>query len=88
MITLKDITDLQLKELNTLSSKIIYLMIRNGSNQEGWSAISINDFSTATGMTTRATFKVISKLKSNGLIECNTEKERLNAVNQYRIINP
>lgn len=87
MITLKDITALQLKELNTLSSKIIYLMIRNGSNQEGWSAISISDFSTATGMTTRAIFKVISKLKSNGLIECNIEKERANAVNQYRIIN-
>lgn len=88
MITLEEITKLQHQEIKNLSTKIIYLMIKNQANEEGWSAISAAEFSAATSMTTRAVFKVISKLKTLGLIEQNQDKERQNSTNQYRIINP
>lgn len=86
MITLEEIKELQHQEIKNLSTKIIYLMIKNQTNQEGWSAISAAELGAATCLTTRAVFKVIRKLKSCGLIEQRQEKERPNATNQYRII--
>lgn len=86
MITLEEIKELQHKEIKNLSTKIIYLMIKNKSNDEGWSPISAAEFASATSMTTRAVFKVIRKLKACGLIEQKQEKERPNSTNEYRII--
>lgn len=86
MITLEEITELQHKEIKNLSTKIIYLMIKNKSNNEGWSPISAAEFSAATSMTTQGVFKVIQKLKACGLIEQKQEKERPNSINEYRLI--
>lgn len=63
-------------------------MIKNQTNEEGWSAISASEFGAATSLTTRAVFKVIRKLRSCGLIEQKQEKERPNSTNEYRIIEP
>ena len=87
-MTLEEITKFQHQEIKNLSTKIIYLMIKNQSNGEGWSVISTAEFAAATSLTTRAVFKVIRKLKSCGLIEQRQEKARPNSTNQYRIINP
>ncbi len=86
MITLEEIKELQHKEIKNLSTKIIYLMIKNRSNHEGWSPISVAEFSAATSMTTQGVFKVIQKLKACGLIEQKQEKERPNSINEYRLI--
>ncbi|MDH4565518.1 hypothetical protein E8E95_02345 [Pseudomonas sp. BN414] len=86
MFTIEDVINLRNKGLKTASSKIIYLMIRNNTNEEGWSTISTSEFSAATSLTVRAVFKVLGKLKACGLIEQNPNKEHPNSINQFRII--
>lgn len=86
MITLEEIKELQHQEIKNLSTKIIYLLIKNKANEDGWSAISAAEFAAATSLTTRAVFKIIRKLKSCGLIEQRQDKERPNSTNQYRTI--
>lgn len=85
MITLEEIVAVQHKNLATLTSKLIYLMIRNGADAEGWSSISLSSFSEATGMARRSIVRTLARLQSVGLIEKNPVKSKPNDVNQYRL---
>lgn len=87
MITMKEIVAVQHKHLTTLTSKLIYLMIRNGADEEGWSSISLNKFSEATGMARRSIVRILARLQSAGLIEKNPNKSKCNDINQYRVID-
>lgn len=87
MITIEDIAQIQNKQLKTISSKLIYLMIRSQADDQGWSAISIADFSKTTGMPHKSIIRVLARFESLGLIERNPNKERPNSTNEYRIID-
>ena len=86
MITLEEIIAVQQKNLTTLTSKLIYLMIRNEADDDGWSSISLNKFSEATGMARRSIVRTLARLQAVGLIEKNPSKSKRNDVNQYRIV--
>jgi DNA-binding MarR family transcriptional regulator len=85
-ITINDIANLRIKSLKTVSSKLIYLMILNQADEQGWSAISFATFADATGMPIRSIVRVLSRLEAIGLIEKSTDKQHNNSTNQYRII--
>ncbi|MDZ5111827.1 helix-turn-helix domain-containing protein [Pseudomonas putida] len=86
MITIEDIAKTQHKQLNTLSSKLIYLIIRNEKKEDGWSAISLAAFESATGMSSNSVARTLNRLIKVGLIERNPNKERPNSTNEFRII--
>ncbi len=87
MTTIEEIVRIRHKHLKTISSKLIFLMIRNRADGEGWSTISIADFSHETGMPLKSITRVLKRLQSLGLIELNPEKAKPNSTNQYRIID-
>ncbi len=86
MITLEDIEKFKRVEINTLSTVTIYLMIKDGANEEGWSPIRLKEFSSATGMTKRGTIRSLQKLLACGLIE-KRKGQPANAIQHYRTIN-
>ncbi|MFK0267997.1 LexA family transcriptional regulator [Pseudomonas asiatica] len=86
MITIEDIAKIQNKQLNTLSSKLIFLMIRNEEKKDGWSAISLATFESATGMSSNSVARTLNRLIKIGLIERNPNKEHPNSTNEFRII--
>ncbi len=86
-ITLDDIKNLPYEELNNLTTKIMYLMIKEGVDEDGWATISVRDFGKATSMTDIGVRLAIKKLLSSGLVEKNEDKEFPYSTNQYRIIN-
>lgn len=86
MITLNEIVSLQHKSLGTLSSKVVYLMIRNKSKDKNWVSISLLDFHRATGMAINSLARLLKRLQEVGLIERNPHKEKTNDTNQYRSI--
>lgn len=86
MITIEDIAQIQNKQLKTISSKLIYLMVRSQADDQGWSAISLAHFEKATGMSSNSVARTLSRLIKVGLIERNPNKEHPNSTNKYRII--
>ncbi|WP_322614030.1 hypothetical protein [Pseudomonas sp. BIC9C] len=86
IITLEEIVAVQHQALNTLPRKIIYLMIRNGKGNTGWTTISRGQFSRATSLSRRSIDYVIEHLTSIGLIERQKSAANANAPYQYRVI--
>ena len=87
-ITLDDIINLQHNKLNTLSRKLIYLMIQGNAKVEGWATISRNDFSTATTLPSRSVDTILKYLVSIALIERRKSGDKHSSPYQYRIIKP
>jgi predicted transcriptional regulator len=85
-ITLEDIVAIQHDQLNTLSRKIIYLMMRNQANELGWATISENDFSEASALPRRSVIAVIKHLISTGMVERRKSGPTHSSPYQYRII--
>lgn len=85
-ITLEDIVAIQHQQLNTLPRKIIYLMMRNQANQEGWSTISSNDFCVASALSRRSVEGVIKHLINSGLVERRKSGPYQTSPYQYRIV--
>jgi hypothetical protein len=84
MVTLDAIKELEHPELTTLSSKVIYLMIEDRANEEGWASIGLKEFSSTASLKERAVINALHKLQASGLIE---KRSRPGATNHYRIIN-
>ncbi|WP_080392345.1 MULTISPECIES: hypothetical protein [Pseudomonas syringae group] len=85
-ITLEQIVALQHNQLNTLPRKLVYLMIRNQADEEGWSTISGNDFSVATTLPRRSVEGVLKHLINTAMIERRKSGEAHSAPFKYRII--
>ena len=85
-ITIEDIARTQNNHLKTISSKLIYLMIKNQTDEQGWATLSFASFSKSTGMPIKSIIRVLSRFESVGLIEKNHNKPHPNSTNQYRII--
>jgi DNA-binding transcriptional ArsR family regulator len=84
--TLEDIVALHHARLKTLTRKLIYLMIRNGCNEEGWTTISVAEFGKATSLTRRAVDYILKDLLDAGVIERRKSSESHTAPYQYRVI--
>ncbi|AUG97636.1 hypothetical protein AWU82_29995 [Pseudomonas glycinae] len=85
-ITLEEIVAVQHQALNTLPRKIIYLLIRNGEDDTGWTTISRGTFASATALPRRSVDYVTKHLISVGLIERRKSADHSNATYQYRVI--
>ncbi len=83
MITLDDIKQLESPKLTTLLSKIIYLMIEDKADEEGWASISLREFTEATRHTKKAVIVTLNKLQASGYIE---KQSKPSITNQYRTI--
>lgn len=86
-ITLDDIVTLQHDQLNTLSRKLIYLMIRDSTNEYGWSTISGNDFAKATALPRRSVDYIIKHLVNTAMVERRKSGTQHSSPYQYRAIN-
>lgn len=85
-ITLEEIVAVQHQALNTLSRKIIFLMIKRGQDNTGWATISGGSFSKATALPRRSVDYVTQHLINVGLIERRKSADHSNATYQYRVI--
>lgn len=85
-ITLEDIVAIQHDQLNTLSRKIIYLMVRNQANELGWATISGKDFSVASALPRRSVDGVIQHLIKIGMVERRKSGPNHSSPYQYRIV--
>lgn len=85
-ISLEDIVNLQHNTLNTLSRKLIYLMVRNGANAEGWATISSMDFCKATALPRSSVESIVKHLVKNSLIERRKSGASHSSPYQYRVI--
>ncbi|GFM77538.1 hypothetical protein PSCICO_38000 [Pseudomonas cichorii] len=85
-ITLEQIVAIQHQQLNTFPRKIIYLMVRNQADQEGWSTISGNDFCVASALSRRSVEGVIKHLIKSGLVERRKSGPNQTSPFQYRTI--
>lgn len=84
---LEELSYLDAFPIPLLTAKVMYLMVRDGVDKEGWTTASYGDFSRMTSLTPKRTYDLVQRLKAHGLIEQRQEKARSNAPNQYRIIN-
>lgn len=85
-ITLEDIVSLQHQFLNTLSRKLVYLMMVNGANEDGWATISGSEFSHATALPRRSVEFVIKHLIKTGMVERRKSGPSHSSPYQYRVI--
>ncbi len=85
-ITLEEIVATQHQQLNTLSRKIIYLMIRNQADDEGWSTISGSDFCRASALSKRSVEGVIKHLINSGIVERKKSAPSQASPYKYRIV--
>jgi DNA-binding Lrp family transcriptional regulator len=85
--TIDDIVALHHARLRTLTRKLIYLMIRNGYKEDGWTTISVSDFSKATALTRRAVDYILKDLLDTGIIERRKSNESHTAPYQYKILD-
>lgn len=85
-ITLEHIVALQHNQLNTLPRKLIYLMIRNQADKDGWATISGNDFSVATTLPRRSVEGVLKHLINTAMVERRKSGDAHSSPFQYRII--
>ena len=85
-ITIEDIVKLQNEHLRTIGSKIIYLTIRNGQQQEGWSSFSLSELAGTTGLSRRGIYKTLHKMRDVGLLEIYNDRATTTSKNKYRAI--
>jgi hypothetical protein len=84
-ITLDDIVNLHHNQLNTISRKLIYLMIK-GDGQGHWNTVSCNDFARATALPRRSIDNVLRHLINASLIERRKSGPSHSSPFQYRTI--
>lgn len=84
--TIEDIVALHHARLKTLTRKLIYLMIRNGYKDDGWTTISVAEFGKATALTRRAVDYILKDLLDAGIIERRKSSESHTSPYQYRAI--
>lgn len=85
--TIDDIVALHHVRLRTLTRKLIYLMIRNGHKEDGWTTISVSDFGKATALTRRAVDYILKDLLDTGIIERRKSGDVHTAPYQYKILD-
>nr|WP_315445755.1 hypothetical protein [uncultured Pseudomonas sp.] len=85
--TIDDIVALHHVRLRTLTRKLIYLMIRNGHKEDGWTTISVSDFGKATALTRRAVDYILKDLLDTGIIERRKSGDSHTAPYQYKILD-
>ena len=85
--TIDDIVALHHVRLRTLTRKLIYLMIRNGHKEDGWTTISVSDFGKATALTRRAVDYILKDLLDTGIIERRKSDDAHTAPYQYKILD-
>lgn len=87
-ITIEDIAKIQNNKLTTVTSKLIYLIIKNSKkDEEGYIQISIKELMNHTGISRRQAARIIAGMLVTGLIEKKTDKIRANETNSYRTID-
>ncbi|HBO2747898.1 TPA: helix-turn-helix domain-containing protein [Pseudomonas aeruginosa] len=82
---IEEIIKVQHKALNTLSDKIIYCIIRNGSKDNDYFPISQGQLAKMTGLSIRTIASILKKLKASGLIEA-APKEDPRETTRYRTV--
>lgn len=85
--TIDDIVALHHVRLRTLTRKLIYLMIRNGHKEDGWTTISVSDFGKATALTRRAVDYILKDLLDTGIIERRKSGDAHTSPYQYKILD-
>ena len=85
-ITIEDVVKLQHEHLRTVGSKIIYLTIRNGGKENGWTSISLSELARNTGLTRRGLYKALHNMRDCGLLEITNDRATTTSKNKYRAI--
>jgi DNA-binding phage protein len=85
-ITIEDVVKLQHEHLRTIGSKIIYLTIRNGGKENGWTSISLSELARNTGLSRRGLYNTLHKMRDCGLLEIHNDKTSTTSKNKYRAI--
>ncbi|WP_243041693.1 helix-turn-helix domain-containing protein [Dyella sedimenti] len=85
-LTIKDVVNVQNDNLRTIGQKIIYLTIRNGSDENGWASVSLTDLARNTGLSRRGVVNIISRMKDCGLVESSNDHDSHVSKNKYRAI--
>jgi len=85
-LTIKDVVSVQNDDLRTIGQKIIYLTIRNGSNESGWATVSLTDLARNTGLSRRGVVNIINRMKDCGLVEASNDHDSHVSKNKYRAI--
>lgn len=85
-LTIKDVVNVQHQQLRTIGQKIIWLTIRNGSDEHGWASVSLTDLARNTGLSRRGVVNIINRMKDCGLVELSNDHDSHASKNKYRAI--
>ncbi|WP_154845772.1 hypothetical protein [Pseudomonas fluorescens] len=87
MMEIEKIIESKAMKLNTTDRKLLYLMIRNNSNDGSrWCEISVNEFSSASGKSPSACSRVIQYLVKHELIAIRKVRLGSSYRNQFKTI--
>lgn len=74
------------KGLDTLSSKLIYIIIKNNVEADGWTTISVTKLGRMTGLSLNAVRHNLDKLIKRNLIEKERSKEGVTKASRYKVV--
>jgi DNA-binding MarR family transcriptional regulator len=86
MTLIEELGSVQHQSLDTLSSKIIFMIIRNNKDETGWTTISLNELARLTGLTQNGANKVVRKLLAVSLIEKDRTGLKASQTSKYRAL--
>ncbi|HHW2367883.1 TPA: helix-turn-helix domain-containing protein [Pseudomonas aeruginosa] len=82
---IEEIIKVQHQAMKTLSDKVIYCIIRNGSKDKDYFPISQGQLAKMTGLSTRTVASILKKLRESGLIEV-APKQDYRETTRYRTV--
>jgi DNA-binding MarR family transcriptional regulator len=85
-LTIEDVVRVQNDNLRTIGQKIIYLTIRNGSDEHGWATVSLTDLARNTGLSRRGVVNIINRMKGCDLVEASNDHDSHVSKNKYRAV--
>jgi len=86
MNVVEELRSVQHEGLNTIPSKVIYLILRNDRDATGWTTVSVIKLSKMTGLTLTGVRKILQKLINLGLVEKERSTLGVNKTSKYRVI--
>ena len=86
MTLIEELGTVQHECLDTLSAKIIYMIMRNNKDEKGWTTISLNQLATITGLTQNGVNKIVNKLQAVSLIEKDRTGLKACETSKYKVM--
>lgn len=87
MTLIEELKSVQHDGLNTTSSKIIYLILRNDRDATGWTTVSVIKLAKMTGLSLTGVRKILAKLVDLSLVEKERSTLGANKTSKYRVLD-